>query len=250
MAARQPAPGRSRSAVAGAVGAAGEDRPRPGHRRLARRPRACRRAQTVAVARHRARMGRRARGGAARAAERARTGAAGRRRGVGRRRRAAAAAHRRLCIGDRRVTRRNPKARFAAGQGAAVEAAAAGRLLADGLHGVRCRPDLASALADRDALGDRRSLRHAGRDISSRRRASRSSRPTASCTACWRASASSTSSRTLIVTATAAAAAAREARDAVDEELKVEAADAGTPRAWPLLRSSGACTISNSSSCS
>ena len=28
-----------------------------------------------------------------------------------------------------------------------------GRLLADGLFGVRCRPDLASALADRDALG-------------------------------------------------------------------------------------------------
>ncbi len=29
----------------------------------------------------------------------------------------------------------------------------AGRLLADGLHGVRCRPDLAAALADRNALG-------------------------------------------------------------------------------------------------
>ncbi len=29
----------------------------------------------------------------------------------------------------------------------------AGRLLADGLHGVRCRQDLSSALADRDALG-------------------------------------------------------------------------------------------------
>ncbi len=29
----------------------------------------------------------------------------------------------------------------------------AGRVIADGLHGVRCRPDLATALADRDALG-------------------------------------------------------------------------------------------------
>ncbi|MCC7327730.1 MAG: chromosome segregation protein SMC [Burkholderiales bacterium] len=29
----------------------------------------------------------------------------------------------------------------------------AGRMIADGLHGVRCRPDLAAALAERDALG-------------------------------------------------------------------------------------------------
>ena len=45
-----------------------------------------------------------------------------------------------------------------------------GRIVADGLHGVRCRPDLASALAEREALARaKRSSRRPG--ISSRRRA-------------------------------------------------------------------------------
>ena len=68
------------------------------------------------------------------------------------------------------------------------------RLLADWLHGVRCRADLAHALSatrDRSRRANR-SSRPAG--TSSARRASRSSRPTTSCTACSRASASSTSS--------------------------------------------------------
>ncbi len=76
---------------------------------------------------------------------------------------------------------------------AKVRTAAAGvaRVLADGLHGVRCRRDLADGAgrrAERSRSGNRSSRR---KGTASARKACCSSRPTANCTACSRASASS-----------------------------------------------------------
>src|SRR5439155_539572 len=79
-----------------ARGAAGEDRTRTGHGRLARPPRARAGEAAMAGARHRAGLGRRARGGAARAIECARAGEP-RRRGEVDRRRLTADARRRVC---------------------------------------------------------------------------------------------------------------------------------------------------------
>ncbi len=205
--------------VAGAVGVAGEDRAWPGHRRLAGRSRARQGPQVVAIAGHRARMGRRARGRAAGAAQRARIGAAGRCQRLGRRRRAPAAADRGLCA-DAGAPRASPRPRFAAGQGAAKQPEA-GRLLADGLHGVRCRPDLASALADREALGEGEAfVTPAGHLVTAQ--GVTFFAPDSELHGVIARQRELDELATLIATATTVAAAARQARDAVDEDLKAK----------------------------
>ena len=95
---------------------------------------------------------------------------------------------------------------------------AAGRLLADGLHGIRCRPDFASALADRDALGAGESfVTPEGHLISAQ--GVTFFAPDGELHGVIARQRELDELATLIVTATTVAAAARELRDAVDHEL-------------------------------
>ena len=95
----------------------------------------------------------------------------------------------------------------------------AGRLLADGLHGVRCRPDLASALADRDALGAGEAfVTPAGHLVSAQ--GVTFFAPDSELHGVIARQRELDELATLIATATTVAAAARHARDAVDEELE------------------------------
>ena len=97
----------------------------------------------------------------------------------------------------------------------------AGRLLADGLHGVRCRPDLASALADRDALGEGEAfVTPAGHLVTAQ--GVTFFAPDSELHGVIARQRELDELATLIATATTVAAAAREARDAVDEELKAK----------------------------
>jgi len=95
----------------------------------------------------------------------------------------------------------------------------AGRLLADGLHGVRCRPDLGTALADRDALGEGEAfVTPAGHLVTAQ--GVTFFAPDSELHGVIARQRELDELATLIVTATTAAAAARLARDEVDEDLK------------------------------
>ncbi len=97
----------------------------------------------------------------------------------------------------------------------------AGRLLADGLHGVRCRPDLASALADRQALGEGEAfVTPAGHLVTAQ--GVTFFAPDSELHGVIARQRELDELATLIATATTVAAAAREARDAVDEDLKAK----------------------------
>jgi chromosome segregation protein len=95
----------------------------------------------------------------------------------------------------------------------------AGRLLADGLHGVRCRPDLPSALADRDALGAGEAfVTPAGHLVTAQ--GVTFFAPDSELHGVIARQRELDELATLIMTATTVAGAARHARDEVDEELK------------------------------
>jgi len=95
---------------------------------------------------------------------------------------------------------------------------AAGRLLADGLHGVRCRPDLGTALADRDALGAGEAfVTPAGHLVTAQ--GVTFFAPDSELHGVIARQRELDELATLIATATTVAAAARVARDEVDEEL-------------------------------
>jgi chromosome segregation protein len=94
----------------------------------------------------------------------------------------------------------------------------AGRLLADGLHGVRCRADLAQALAERDALGEGEAfVTPAGHLVTAQ--GVTFFAPDNELHGVLARQRELSELATLLVGATAAAAAARDARDAVDAEL-------------------------------
>ncbi len=94
----------------------------------------------------------------------------------------------------------------------------AGRLLADGLHGIRCRPDFATALADREALGAGESFVTPEGHLVSAQGVTFFA-PDGELHGVIARQRELDELATLIVTATTVAAAAREARDAVDQEL-------------------------------
>ena len=97
----------------------------------------------------------------------------------------------------------------------------AGRLLADGLHGVHCRPDLASALADREALGEGEAfVTPAGHLVTAQ--GVTFFAPDSELHGVIARQRELDELATLIATATTVAAAARGARDAVDEDLKAK----------------------------
>jgi chromosome segregation protein len=95
------------------------------------------------------------------------------------------------------------------------------RLLADGLHGVRCRPDLASALAQRSALGDGEAFVTPEGHLVTAQGVTFFA-PDSELHGVLARQRELDELATLIVTAAAVAAAAREARDTVDAELKVK----------------------------
>jgi len=95
----------------------------------------------------------------------------------------------------------------------------AGRLLADGLHGIRCRPDLGSALADREALGEGEAfVTPAGHLVTAQ--GVTLFAPDGELHGVIARQRELDELATLIETATAVAAAARQARDTVDADLK------------------------------
>ena len=95
----------------------------------------------------------------------------------------------------------------------------AGRLLADGLHGIRCRPDLGSALADREALGEGEAfVTPAGHLVTAQ--GVTLFAPDGELHGVIARQRELDELATLIETATAVAAAARLARDTVDADLK------------------------------
>ena len=97
----------------------------------------------------------------------------------------------------------------------------AGRLLADGLHGVRCRPDLASALAERAALGEGEAfVTPAGHLVTAQ--GVTFFAPDSELHGVIARQRELDELATQIVSAMAVAAAARHARDTVDEELKAK----------------------------
>jgi chromosome segregation protein len=97
----------------------------------------------------------------------------------------------------------------------------AGRLLADGLHGVHCRPDLSSALADRDALGAGEAfVTPAGHLVTVQ--GVTFFAPDSELHGVIARQRELDELATLILTATTVAAAARHARDEVDEELRTK----------------------------
>jgi chromosome segregation protein len=96
-----------------------------------------------------------------------------------------------------------------------------GRLLADGLHGIRCRPDLAQALAGREALGVGEAFVTPQGNLVTAQGVTFFA-PDSELHGVLARQRELDELATLIVTAAAAAAAAREARDTVAEELKVK----------------------------
>ena len=99
--------------------------------------------------------------------------------------------------------------------------AEAGRLLADGLHGIRCRQDLPSALADRSALGGGEAFVTPEGHVVTAQGVTFFA-PDSELHGVLARQRELDELAALIVTATAAATAARESRDAVDDELKVK----------------------------
>jgi chromosome segregation protein len=96
----------------------------------------------------------------------------------------------------------------------------AGRLLADGLHGVRCRPDLASALAQRDTLGEGEAfVTPEGHVVTAQGVTLFAPDSELHCVLARQRELDELAS--LIVTAGTVAAAARQARDTIDAELKL-----------------------------
>jgi chromosome segregation protein len=95
----------------------------------------------------------------------------------------------------------------------------AGRLLADGLHGIRCRADLATALKDRSALGDGESFVTPEGHLVTAQGATFFA-PDSELHGVLARQRELDELATQIVAAATAAAAASEARDAVDEEQK------------------------------
>ncbi len=96
-----------------------------------------------------------------------------------------------------------------------------GRLLADGLHGVRCRPDLTSALAERGALAEGEAFVTPEGHLVSAQGATFFA-PDSELHGVLARQRELDELAALIVAAAAAASAAREARDSVDEELTVK----------------------------
>ena len=97
----------------------------------------------------------------------------------------------------------------------------AGRLLADGLHGIRCRPDLGSALADREALGEGEAfVTPAGHLVTAQ--GVTLFAPDGELHGVIARQRELDELATLIATATTVAAATRDARDTVDEDLKAK----------------------------
>jgi chromosome segregation protein len=95
------------------------------------------------------------------------------------------------------------------------------RLLADGLHGVRCRPDLESALADRTELGEGGAFVTPEGHLVSAQGVTFFA-PEGELHGVLARQRELDELAALIVTAAAAAVAAREARDAVDHELQTK----------------------------
>ncbi len=96
-----------------------------------------------------------------------------------------------------------------------------GRLLADGLHGVRCRSDLASALAERDALGEGEAfVTPAGHLVTAQ--GVTIFAPDSELHGVIARQRELDELASLITAAAAVAAAARNARDTVDHDLKVK----------------------------
>jgi chromosome segregation protein len=100
----------------------------------------------------------------------------------------------------------------------------AGRLLADGLHGIRCRDDLTAALAERGALGEGEAfVTPAGHLVSAQ--GVTFFAPDNELHGVLARQRELTELATLVVAATSAAEGARLARDGVDAELKVRQQD-------------------------
>ena len=96
-----------------------------------------------------------------------------------------------------------------------------GRLLADGLHGVRCRLDLASALAERDALGEGEAfVTPAGHLVTAQ--GVTFFAPDSELHGVLARQRELDELATLIANATVVATAARHARDTVDDDLKAK----------------------------
>ena len=123
-----------------------------------------------------------------------------------------------------------------------------GRLVADGLHGVRCRPDLASALADREALAAGEAfVTPAGHLVTAQ--GVTFFAPDSELHGVIARQRELDELDDAIATARPSAAAAR-ARATRSTPSCRRRSRRSTRKAWRSVRSSGASTISSSSSCS